>query len=620
MKVRDEYAKIHLMSTRLAARGAPNPLDALLAGWAGGVFFGLAAAGLTLRLNPHLHGAWGDLFWLHFDLAVLYGAAGTLLGAAGAALVALLRRTGAAVVGVLLLGPPLYLLLVPDVGLGLPWLTDLLSASPARRLLALLAAAMALGGLGWVLAAGLRRLAHRLGSSSHRLTTAVFGLGTLTLVVSQLLGTERPEPPRTEPAAVLAPAPQTPPPPVVLLCIDGADLDDVIEPMVRAGELPVFARLMREGSWGTLATLEPTLSPVVWTTIATGRPASEHGIYQFLYFHLPGMRRVIYEFPLHLGLNFQLVPLLERVPGLGGLRAPYTSRMRRAEALWQLVGRRFGVGVYGWLMSWPAEEVNGFAIAGGIGWAQLDHAPLSAPGGATGLASTYPPGLPLSAPRTVEPAELEPFFGTGVTIDPADPRHQQVLASLIDPTAHELPRLIERFGARFAAAGFYPVDAYHHLWNVPHPPGEPLAEAIEAAYRLTDARLGELLAALDPATRVIVVSDHGFDFEANHHTRAPAGVFFGRGEGFEPGRRVEGLSVYDLAPLVLYLLAMPVPDDLPAARAGSYLAALDPSFVAAHPPEPIASYGSLGAASHESLENPQLEEIKDVLRSLGYVQ
>lgn len=599
---------------------ASGPLDSLLAGVAGGVFFGLAAAGLTLRLNPHLRGSPVDLFWLHLDLALLYGVAGALLGAAGAVLAALLPRAGGVVAGSLLLGPPLFLLLVPDVGLGLPWLTDLLAASAARRLLGLLLVVLVLGGLVLLLAAGLRALARRSRTSPRGLATLFWGLGTTVLVVAQLLGGPRHEPPIAAPPTVLPPASEPPPARVVLLCIDGADLDDVIEPMVREGELPSFARLMREGTWGPLATLEPTLSPVVWTTLATGRPASEHGIHQFLYFRLPGMRRVIYEFPLHLGLNFRLLPLLEKAPGLGGLRAPYTSRMRRAEALWQLAGRRYPVGVYGWLMSWPAEHVNGFSIAGGIGWAQLDHAPLSAPGGATGLASTYPPGLPLAPPRAVAPAELEPFFGPGIAVDPADPRRQQVLASLVDPTAHELPRLIEQFNARFAAAGFYPVDAYHHLWNVPHPPGEPVAEAIRAAYRLTDARLGELLAALDPAARLIVVSDHGFDFEANHHTRAPAGVFFARGEGFAPGRRAEGLSVYDLAPLVLHLLAMPVPDDLPAARSGSYLAALDPGFLASHPPERIATYGSAEAPSHENLENPQQEEIKDVLRSLGYVQ
>lgn len=38
----------------------------------------------------------------------------------------------------------------------------------------------------------------------------------------------------------------------------------VIRELVAGGELPTFARLMREGSWGPLHTLEPTLSPVIF--------------------------------------------------------------------------------------------------------------------------------------------------------------------------------------------------------------------------------------------------------------------------------------------------------------------------------------------------------------------
>ena len=57
---------------------------------------------------------------------------------------------------------------------------------------------------------------------------------------------------------------------VMILGFDGCDLD-VIEPMVAAGELPNFKRAMAEGAFGRLRSEVPLLSPIIWTTIATGK-------------------------------------------------------------------------------------------------------------------------------------------------------------------------------------------------------------------------------------------------------------------------------------------------------------------------------------------------------------
>ncbi len=103
-------------------------------------------------------------------------------------------------------------------------------------------------------------------------------------------------------------------------------------------------------------------------------------------------------------------------------------------------------------------------------------------------------------------------------------------------------------------------------------------------------------------------------------TRAPAGIFFALGPGFVAGRRVGGLTVYDIGPLVLHLLNMPLPRDLPGVRAGNYRQALDPVFLEEHSGEFIATYGRRDPSAASPMENPKDEEIKDVSRSLGYVQ
>ncbi len=70
--------------------------------------------------------------------------------------------------------------------------------------------------------------------------------------------------------------------PIVLLVgVDGLEWS-VLLPLLEDGELPVLEGLMAEGSYGLLETLRPTFSPILWTTIATGKPAAKHGIRGFV--------------------------------------------------------------------------------------------------------------------------------------------------------------------------------------------------------------------------------------------------------------------------------------------------------------------------------------------------
>ena len=93
---------------------------------------------------------------------------------------------------------------------------------------------------------------------------------------------------------------------------------------------------------------------------------------------------------------------------------------------------------------------------------------------------------------------------------------------------------------------------------------------------------------------VIIVSDHGFDVEPRgealvaHHNRAPDGVFLAAGPAFRSGR-VDGLTVFDVLPVLLYLKGWPLAEDF----AGRLPAdALRPALLEAQPPTRIASYGT----------------------------
>src|SRR5512133_96303 len=92
---------------------------------------------------------------------------------------------------------------------------------------------------------------------------------------------------------------------VLLVGLDGADWQ-AIDPLVEAGRLPAFARLRSGGRTGTLLATPPLVSPILWTTIATGRRPEDHRVLDFM------------------------------VDVPGGGQAPVPSTERRVSALWNL--------------------------------------------------------------------------------------------------------------------------------------------------------------------------------------------------------------------------------------------------------------------------------------------
>ena len=68
---------------------------------------------------------------------------------------------------------------------------------------------------------------------------------------------------------------------VIFIGLDGADWSLLDDYMPR-GTMPTLARLVKEGASGTLTTIHPPLSPLIWTTMLTGVSPLEHRILDFL--------------------------------------------------------------------------------------------------------------------------------------------------------------------------------------------------------------------------------------------------------------------------------------------------------------------------------------------------
>jgi Flp pilus assembly protein TadD len=122
--------------------------------------------------------------------------------------------------------------------------------------------------------------------------------------------------------------------PVIFVGLDGADWE-LLDGYVAAGLMPNLASLTREGTAGVLTTIHPPLSPLVWTTMLTGRSPLEHGILDFTRF----------------------------APGTGR-KEPITSDERRVPAVWNMAsaaGKR--VASFGFWATFPAENVNGLLVS-----------------------------------------------------------------------------------------------------------------------------------------------------------------------------------------------------------------------------------------------------------------
>ena len=137
------------------------------------------------------------------------------------------------------------------------------------------------------------------------------------------------------------------------------------------------------------------------------------------------------------------------------------------------------------------------------------------------------------------------------------------------------------------------------------------SRVVTEAYKSADRALGEYMAAFGEAN-VIVVSDHGFTLEAGAapHLRSYNHPAFRAG-------RVEGLSIFDLLPLLLHLKGFPLAEDLPGRVPREVLSDL---ALARAEVTPIPGYGVRRSTGAWSLPAQMDEEMLERLRALGYLQ
>ncbi|MBI5915888.1 MAG: alkaline phosphatase family protein [Bacteroidetes bacterium] len=346
---------------------------------------------------------------------------------------------------------------------------------------------------------------------------------------------------------------------VLLIGWDAADWK-VINPLMDEGLMPALQSLVEGGVKGKMATLDPPLSPMLWTSIATGKRPYKHGIHGFT----------------------------EPDPSGKGIRPIYNTS-RKCKAIWNILTQHgLKTHVVGWWPSHPAEPVNGNMISNFYQRAEMR------------------PGQPWNLVKgTVHPAEKADFFAklrvhphelTGNHIQPFVPGFEKIdqkkdrrltsIAKVIADcsTIHSAATyILENEEWDFMAVYYDAIDHFCHGFMKYHPPRrehvsmqdfELYKDVVASGYRFHDMMLARLLQLAGDDTTVMLISDHGFHPDHNRPKsipkepagpaieHSPFGIIAMQGPGIKKDELLFGASLLDVMPTLLTLFGLPVAEDM----------------------------------------------------------
>lgn len=353
-------------------------------------------------------------------------------------------------------------------------------------------------------------------------------------------------------------------PPVIFIGLDGADWQ-LLDRYIASGAMPNFARLVREGSSGVLASEHPPLSPLLWTSMMTGASPLEHEILDFARFN-----------------------------PVSGAPEPITSTERRVPAIWNMAtaGGK-SVAVFGLWATWPAEPVRGVLVSDrlfGFLFSESKQTPHL----------VYPPQRESWAREILASSDKAiAFEQMSKYITPLTAAEFDTVGRAHDPYAHPISALrrilvetamYDRL-ARETLASSTPdltivylqgTDSVGHVFGPYAPPRQPqISEADfgrysrvpELYFREVDRLLGDYITlARERGARLMLASDHGFHWFEGRPTQLSSfaaataakwhrkdGMYLLWGAGVRPSSRRTGAAprISQVCATLLSLLGLP---------------------------------------------------------------
>jgi predicted AlkP superfamily phosphohydrolase/phosphomutase/Flp pilus assembly protein TadD len=403
---------------------------------------------------------------------------------------------------------------------------------------------------------------------------------------------------------------------VIWLGLDGLDWE-LLDRLSAEGRMPNWKRLTGQGYTARLKSIVPTLSPIVWTTIATGVG--------------PDLHRV---------LDFQ------ELDPQGGRKEPISGRSRAVPAIWNVAseaGRT--VGVVGWWATHPAEQVRGFFVSdraspilfGGLSRGNVAY-PASLAAGVQQIAareSEVPDG-DLEPYLDLSPEGISRLRAAGAGLD----NPVAALASIVGATRAEQRigrELYDRHLPDLMMLYFEGTDAIGHVFASYLPPKLPCVSetdfaryrrTVDVYYGMVDRILGQWMRRADEdGATLIVNSDHGFKWGAERPCERPSlnpstaafwhridGVFVAYGNRVRVSPQRGEATVFDVEPTVAALLDLPVDRREP----GHVIQAAF-SRLGSPPRKDLFGTVAVRRLAPEKLSDQQANEYARRLKSLGYL-
>lgn len=398
---------------------------------------------------------------------------------------------------------------------------------------------------------------------------------------------------------------------LVLIGWDAADWK-IINPMLDAGLLPNLRSLIKQGTMGNLATMDPPYSPMLWTSIATGKRAYDHGIHGFT-----------------------------EVDDSGKNIQPVMSTSRKVKAIWDILGEsQKKCHIVGWWPSHPAEELTGISISN-LYQKSKGHSPenWSLPESTVSPSSEKSrfEGLRIHANELTE-NHLTPFVPDAWKIDQAKDKRLKIVANITAETASlhsAFTHILTNEEYDFAALYLDGIDHYCHGFMKYFPPHRPhiskpdydlYKNVIHSAYRFHDMMLGRIMELISDDTILMLISDHGFQpdhLRPKHipqepagpaHEHSPYGILVMRGPGIKKDELIFGASVIDVTPTILKVFDLPVAQDMEGR-------VLNNIFESYSPIKKIDTYESETTFSAKTTTtNKVKDQLLDHLIQLGYIE
>lgn len=403
---------------------------------------------------------------------------------------------------------------------------------------------------------------------------------------------------------------------VLLIGWDAADWK-IIWPLIVKGQMPSLQKMIKNGVYGNMSTMNPPFSPMLWSTVATGKTPDKHGVMGFI-----------------------------EVDASGQKLRPVTTHSRKTKAIWNILHNKgYKSNLVGWWPSFPAEPINGVVVSDKFQRVGTDPKKVKPIQPGTIHPEDFVEKLKdlRMFPWEITKEHFLPFIPQAGKIDQKSKNNGLVPFSNIltqNVSLHNAAtNLLRETQWDFMAVYYDMIDHFCHGFMKFHPPKlkgvnqekyEMYNDMINSAYRFQDMMLGRKLELIDDDTTVIVMSDHGFEsgnrriLKMPKVAAAPAldhrqfGMFVAMGPNIKKNEKIFGLGLIDVAPTILHHFNLPIGRDMD----GKVILDI---FEKTSKPKYIDSWenveGDFGQLEKETLNQALSDdETMEQLVELGYVE